>query len=267
MSEMLVLPTLVATLVLYASGALLALVALNGRSTRLETVATWIMAGGLVTHTVWIGTICARTGHPPLTNLPEIAAFLSWTILLVALVLRLRFHLDAASFFVYPLVLLLMTVAALIGERYEPIEGAARSQLFVAHLLLTTLGMAALLLGAVFTWLYHLHQHSLRTKRPSRMYEWIPSLRLCDYLSFRGLAIGFTLYTCGIIAGVLWAYRTVGEPMSLRAKELGAIAAWLLFAALLQSYMNGSFRMRRNLVLSFVAVASLAMVLTGIRHS
>lgn len=261
------LVTLVATLALYAIGSLLALAALNGRSERLESAATWTMAAGLVAHTTWIGTICARTGHPPLTNLPEIAAFLSWTLLVVALLLRFRFHVDAASFFVYPLALVLMTVAALIGERYAPLEEAVRSKLFVAHLLLTTLGMAALLIGAVFTWLYHLHQHSLRTKRRSRLYEWIPSLRLCDDLSFRGLAVGFTLYTCGIIAGVLWAYRTVGEPMSLRAKELGAIAAWLLFAALLQSYVSGSFRMRRSLVISFAAVASLAVVLTGIRHS
>lgn len=263
----LALTMMAATIALYATGAVLALAALNGRSARLETVGTWTMVAGLVAHTVWIGTICARTGHPPLTNLPEIATFLSWTVLVLALLLRLRFRVDAAAFFVYPAVLLLVIVSALIAGRYDPLEEAVRSKLFVTHLLLTTLGMAGLLLGAVFTWLYHLHQHSLRTKRRNRLYDWIPSLKMCDDLSFRGLAVGFSLYTGGILAGALWAYRTVGEPMSLRGKELGAIAAWLLFAVLLRSYTSGSFRLRRNLVISVAAVACLAVALTGIRHS
>lgn len=264
---MLAVTTLYASIVLYVLGVVLVLAALNGRSRRLELFSTAAMAGGLVAHTIWIGTICARTGHPPLTNLAEIAAFLAWTILTVKLLLQFRFRVDAASFFVYPLVLVLMLVSALVGAPYEQLGESARSSLFVAHLLLTTLGMASLLLGAVFTWLYHLHQHSLKTKRRNRFYDWIPSLQMCDFLSFRGLAIGFSLYTLGIIAGVLWAYRTAGGPAAFRAKELGAVLAWMLFAALLQSYMNGSFRSRRNLVVSFAAVFALGVVLSGIRHA
>ena len=258
--------SLLGALILYGIASIVVLAALNGRSRRLETTATWMMAAGLVAHTVWIGTICVRTGHPPLTNFTEITGFLAWALLSIKLLLQFRFRVDAASFFIYPLVFLLLLVSALVGGSYAPLEDDTRSVLFVAHLLITTLGMAAMVIGTVFTWLYHVHQHYLKTKRQGRLYDWIPSLQLCDFLSFRGLAIGFTLYTVGIIAGVLWAYRTVGDPMSFRAKELGAILAWLLFATLLQSYRNGSFRLRRNLVVSVAAVFSLAIAVTGISH-
>lgn len=258
--------TLLAALALYGIASAIVLAALNGRSRRLETVATVLMAAGLVSHTIWIGTICVRTGHPPLTNLPEITGFLGWTLLSTKLLLKFRFRVDAASFFVYPLVFVLLLISALVGERYAPIDGEVRSVLFVGHLLVTTLGMAAMLMGSVFTWLYHLHQHYLKSKRRGKLYDWIPSLQLCDFLSFRWLAVGFTLYTVGIIAGVLWAYRTAGDSFALRSKELGAILAWLLFAALLQSYINGSFRMRRNLVVSLAATISLGIALTGISH-
>lgn len=258
--------TLIAALILYGIATLLVLAALNGRSRPLETIASWLMAAGFVAHTIWIGTICARTGHPPLTNLVEIAAFLGWTLVAIQLVLLLAFRVNAASFFVYPLAFALLLVAALIGENYAGFDPATRSTLFVAHLLLTTLGIAGLVTGAVFTWLYHLHQHYLKTKTHGRLEQWLPNLRLCDVLSFRGLAIGFTLYTAGIIAGVLWAYRMIGDPLTLRAKELGAVLAWMLFAALLQSYINGSFRHRRNLFVSFAAVIAIAVALTGIRH-
>lgn len=258
--------SLLIALILYGIGSIAVLIALNGRSRKLEAASTVLMIAGLVAHTIWIGTICVRTGHPPLTNLSEITGFLAWTVLSIKLLLQFRFRVDAASFFLYPLVFLLLLVSALVGQRYVALGAEARSVLFVGHLLVTTLGMAAMVIGTVFTWLYHVHQHYLKSKRPGRLYDWIPSLQLCDFLSFRGLAIGFTLYTVGIIAGVLWAYRSVGDPFSLRAKELGAILAWLLFAALLQSYINGSFRLRRNLIVSFAAVFALAISLTGISH-
>src|SRR5205823_8301554 len=63
-----------------------------------------------VSHTIWISSICVRTGHPPLTNLPEVASFVAWTLLVIELVLFIRYRVHAASFFVYPLALMLLTV-------------------------------------------------------------------------------------------------------------------------------------------------------------
>src|ERR1044071_8212201 len=108
--------TLYAALGLYAAGTLLALASLFGR--RLQTPALVLMLAGFVSHTVWIGTICVRTHHPPLTNLPETAAFLSWTIFVVELVLLFKSRVPAASFFVYPLVLMLLPAAAVVQEPF-----------------------------------------------------------------------------------------------------------------------------------------------------
>src|ERR1051325_5461677 len=110
--------TLYAALGLYAAGTLMALASLFGR--RLQTPALVLMLAGFVSHTVWIGTICVRTHHPPLTNLPEIAAFLSWTVFVVELVLLFKYRVHAASFFVYPLVLMLLTVSAVVHEPFAP---------------------------------------------------------------------------------------------------------------------------------------------------
>src|SRR3954467_12025459 len=125
--------TLYAALALYAAGTIVALATLFTREKRPQHIALGMMIAGFVAHTIWIGTICVRTGHPPLTNLPEAASFMAWTIFAVELVLYIRYRVHAASFFVYPLVLLLLTISAVVGESFVHLDPALRSTIFTLH--------------------------------------------------------------------------------------------------------------------------------------
>lgn len=256
--------TLYLALGLYAAGTLVALASLFGK--RLQAPALVLMLAGFVSHTVWIGTICVRTHHPPLTNLPETAAFLSWTIFVVELVLLVRYRVQAASFFVYPLVLMLLTVAAVVHEPFA-LASKTQSKIFTTHILLSTIGVAALLIGVAFNALAWMQDRSLKSKQRGRMWEWIPSLSVCRTLSYRALAIGFSIYTLGLLTGILWSYRTTAELVDLRVKQVGAIVAWVLFATLLQSYIGGVYRGKRTMVISACAVVAVAVAILGIRHA
>ncbi|HSN69701.1 MAG TPA: cytochrome c biogenesis protein CcsA [Thermoanaerobaculia bacterium] len=253
-------------LALYALGTLIVLSSLVFRAHGWQRAATILMGIGFLSHAVWIGTICSKTGHPPITNLPETTSFIAWTILLVKLVLWLRYRVDAASFLIYPLVFLLLGISAVVGEQYTPLAADLRSNIFIAHLLLTTVGIAALLVGIGFTVLYQVQERSLRAKTRGRLWEWIPSLRVCDFVSYRALSIGFAIYTVGIVAGILFSYRTSATGWSPGVKEYGAFAAWIFFAALLQSYMAGNYRERRTLVIAGVAVVAIFVSILGIAH-
>jgi len=258
--------TLYATLLLYGAGTLVALGSLFTRAKRMQQSGLVLMIGGWVTHTIWIGTICARTGHPPLTNLPEAASFVAWTVLAADMVLFFRYRVDAASFFVYPLVLMMLTVAAVVREPFAQMNPALRSNIFTTHVLLSTVGVAALLVGLAFTLLFFLQDRSLRSKQRGRLWEWIPNLEVCRTLSYRMLAVGFSIYTLGILAGILWSYRTTAELIDLRVKQVGAVVAWVLFAVLLQSYISGSVRVRRMVVISACAFVAIVVAMLGIHH-
>lgn len=258
--------TLYATLLLYGAGTLMALGSLFTRSKRTQQSGLVLMIGGWVTHTIWIGTICARTGHPPLTNLPEAASFVAWTVLAADMVLFFRYRVDAASFFVYPLVLMMLTVAAVVREPFARMNPALRSNIFTTHVLLSTVGVAALLVGLAFTLLFFLQDRSLRSKQRGRLWEWIPSLEVCRTLSYRMLAVGFSIYTLGILAGIVWSYRTTAELIDLRVKQVGAVVAWVLFAVLLQSYISGSVRARRTVVIGACAFVAILVAMLGIHH-
>ncbi len=258
--------TLYLALAFYAMGTVVALATLLTASRMAQRSALYLMIAGFVAHTIWIGSICAKTGHPPLTNLPEVTSFIAWSIFAVVLALYIRYRVYAAAFFVYPLVLILLTLTAIVHENFETLDPALRSNVFTAHLLLSTLGAAGLLVGLAFTFLAYLQDRSLKAKTRGRLWEMIPSLSVCRLVAYRSLAIGFIVYTFGLLSGILWSYRTTAGLMEFRSKQIGAVVAWVLFAVILQSYISGSYRARRAAFLSAGAFIAIAIAILGIQH-
>ncbi len=257
--------TLYLALGLYAGGTIAALLSLFVSTRRLQTLGLALMIGGFASHTIWIGTICAKTGHPPLTNLAEASSFIAWTVFAVELALWIRYRVYASAFFVHPLVLLLLTTSAVVGENFEVMDPGLRSNVFTVHLLMTTVGVAGLLIGLAFGLLAMLQDRALKRKTRGRLWELIPSLDVCSKVSYRSLAIGFSIYTIGLLAGVLWSYRTSVGFMDLRVKQIGAVTAWLLFGVILQSYVANTYRRKRTIVISAVAFLALVVAVLGIR--
>jgi ABC-type uncharacterized transport system permease subunit len=258
--------TLYTTATLYALGTILVLIGLYGKSARLQHMAMAVMTTGFLAHTVWIGMMCSTTKQPPLGNLPEIASFVAWCVFAVELILFIRYRVHAAAFFVYPLILMLIMITVAVQTPFVPPNPALDSKLFVAHLLLTSTGIAALLIGVAFYMLYQYQERALKSKRQGPLFDWIPSLLVCETVSYRSLAIGFSIYTLGLLAGFLWSYRTTAEVASLGSKEIGAVVAWVFFAALIQSHVSGSYRTQKTLLLSVAAFISILVAIFGIQH-
>jgi ABC-type uncharacterized transport system permease subunit len=190
---------------------------------------------------------------------------MAWTIFAVELALYIRYKVHAASFFVYPLVLLLLTISAVVGETFVALDPKLRSIVFTLHLLLTTLGIAGLMIALAFTLLAWMQDRSLKQKTRGRMWEWIPSLDVCRRVSYRALSIGFSIYTLGLLAGIIWSYRTNAGFLEFRVKQIGAVVAWVLFAVLLQSSISGVQHPRRTIVLSAAAFVAILVAILGIR--
>jgi ABC-type uncharacterized transport system permease subunit len=258
---------LYAALSLYGAGTSVALgsLLLRGR-TRRPQLAFTVMIAGFVAHTAFIGTICVRTGHPPLLNLAEVAAFISWTILLVELAIYARLRIYAAALLVYPLVLLLLLITAFVGDPFARINASQRSPLFTTHVLMSTLGVAVLFIGLAFSLIAAAQDRSLKSKKRGRLWDWIPSLDVCNGATWRALSTGFVLFTIGLIAGFVWSFRTSSG--AFHVKQIGAAIAWALFAILLQSQVTGVLRTRRTtLALSAAAFVAVVISIFGIAHA
>ena len=75
----------------YALGTLAALASLFHRDKRLQFVGLIAMIGGFIAHTIWIGTICVNTGHPPIVGAAVVALMVSSETVREAMKVRRRF--------------------------------------------------------------------------------------------------------------------------------------------------------------------------------
>jgi ABC-type uncharacterized transport system permease subunit len=160
---------------------------------------------------------------------------------------------------------MLLTVSAVVREPFVK-SPAAISRLFITHILLTTTGVAGLLIGLAFGALAWAQDRALKSKQRGALWDWIPSLNVCITVSYRALAIGFSVYTLGILAGILWSYRTQAELMDLRVKQVGAMIAWVLFAIVLQAYISDTYRTRRTALIGAGAFIAIVVAILGIHH-
>jgi ABC-type uncharacterized transport system permease subunit len=252
------------TIAIYAVAAGLVFLSLLTRREQLQKLATTLILIGFVGHTIWIGTICSTTHHPPLTNLPEAASFIGWVLIVVELALLFRYKVQAAAFFVYPLVVILLATAAIVSEPFSPPNPDQTSKIFIGHLLLTMVGVAALLIGLAFGALYQIQDRAMKAKRRGILYEWVPNLRVLDLVSYRAMVVGFAIYSAGIMAGVLFAYNRHGALTTFGPKESGALVAWVAFAAMLQSHLSGTFRTKKTAGIALVAFLAIVVSIFGI---
>ena len=90
-------------------------------------------------------------------------------------------------------------------------------------MLLTTIGVAGAAdrtrVRRCWRWL---QDRALKTKTRGASVGLDPEPQRLQDVSYRALAIGFSIYTLGLLAGILWSYRTTAGLMDLRAKQIGA---------------------------------------------
>jgi len=54
--------------------------------------------------------------------------------------------------------------------------------------------------------------------------------------------------------------------MDLRVKQIGAVVAWVLFAVVLQAYVNDTYRTRRTAIIGACAFVAIMVAILGIHH-
>jgi len=255
-----------ASLLLYSISTALALARLFQRTrTTLDRAFNVTMAAAFVLHTGSIIFYSRQAGHIPLTNLFESLQILAWFLVLFFFTALLVTRIAVLSFFVTPFVLLLSAWSFLLSKQpVAPPQGAATS-LFWFHILFSLLGLAGLVIGVAFSWMYEIQEKSLRNKSSGRLSRLMPSLQTCDRWGRLSVSAGFVLYTFGILHAALWSHRSKGTYLDLSAKELGSVLVWVIFAILLQARMTWGPHGRSQAILGAAGVAAIIVTLAGIR--
>ena len=222
-----------------------------GRATTLLTRAGWVC------HTAALAVRGAELGRVPLTTVPEVVSVMIWAAVLFELWAERRFRMPALAAFVLPVVLML-GLALPTELRALALSPGLRNAWIWAHVVLSLVGLAALVLNFAGAVMYLLQERQLKRKTPGSLYYRLPSLETLDRLSVRTLSIGFPFLTAGLLLGVVWAGTAwggvrAGDPLAVLSP-----VAWVVYAATLSGRMTGRWRARRA---AYFAVAGFCVLM------
>src|SRR5579864_6459314 len=215
---------------------------------RIVMPAVWL---GAVFHVVSLVELTAATGDLTPTTVHHSESLLAFLIIAFFLVFWLKYKTPSPGVFIFPLVFLL-TFAACIGEQSAELSSPLlRTSWIFAHVTLTFLGYAALLLSFVASLLYLVQERRLKSKSP-KLWR-MPALEVIDDIGYKSLLVGFPLMTLGLVAGAIVAQLEFGPAFFRDPKVVLALLVWVVYLVLLFTRWSAGWRGRRAAVLATVA--------------
>jgi len=223
----------------------------------------WVMAGGLVLHTLALIRWAWILGHLPAASVGEVLLLFGWVLVAGFLVLIWRYPIKVLGALVAPLAALMVSGALILPREHGTISPLLKSFWLTLHICLTLTGYAALALACLGGILYLIQERQIKGKRFGFFYRRLPSLSLLDTLNYWCLTIGFPLLTAGIIVGSLYAQHTLGRFWNWDPKEILTIIAWLIYAVLLHERLAVGWRGRRAALLAICGFLVLVCTFVG----
>lgn len=193
---------------------------------------------------------------------------LIWLGLLLALFVLYtqRTHpLRGLDWFVMPIVVALLAAAAVFG-RERPHEYLDSTWSWVHRVTAYGGAVAFAVAGAVGT-MYLVANRRLRAKRlvPGQN---LGSLERLEHLTLMSVTLGFALLTIGLLSGLIRAMndpRLLGPHWYAQPKVVLTFIAWIVYALVLHSPINPSFRGRRAALLSVLGFVLMIGVLIAVQ--
>ncbi len=169
---------------------------------------------------------------------------------LVSLYLQRRKTVGRIDWVLSPIVILLLLAAAFFGATMP--HDYTNSLWANTHRLAVFTGPIALALAAASGVMYLVLSARLRNKHLT-VDARFGSLERLEHLTYTAVTVGFALLTVGLITGFVRAIRadsSLGANWFWQPKVILSVAAYVLYALVLHSPINPSFRGRRTAILS-----------------
>lgn len=244
------------------------------RSRKFGQVVTGITILGLAIHTAalgmrWYESYQLGHGHIPLSNLYESLMSLSWTTVLLYLIVEYRYKSKALGVLIFPLVSLAMAYASLspnIQDEIEPLVPALQSNWLTYHVMTCFLSYSAFAIsfGSSITYLFKHKKAQEKAPAGADMSEFFPSMDALDDIIYKTIAIGFLLLTIGIITGAVWANYAWGSYWSWDPKETWSLITWFVFALYLHARVRPSWRGAPSSVIMILAFLCMVTTFLGV---
>jgi len=204
------------------------------------------MLGGFLLLTIDLKLRGHAQGSCPINSLFDVLVFMSWSTLLIYLIVGPAYRLSLLGAFTSPLVFL-MLLAAQSGIAGAPAAGRFAREPWVAlHAALTLIAYGAFALAAVAGMMYWVQDRQLKRRTAGALLYSLPPITDLGVANARLLWLGFSLLTAGFAAGFLSGTHTNS------VKFLASAAVWAGYGGILALRRIRRLPPRRTAVASIV---------------
>ena len=249
-----------AALALYSVGLLHSIVSVLNRKYSLFRLGLYAVGAGFLCQAVSIMLRANELNYMPLTQRYEAFSFFAVLGTMGYLIAYAVYRIATLSIFVFPLLFILTFIANVAYDPSNVIPPVIQSNWIYVHTPLIFLGYSAMFISFAGAAMYLIQERALKSKHHTLFYHRLPSLEICDDLSYRSLAIGFPLITLGILSGALWAQSAWGTIWGADLKIILSMFTWLIYLLLIQYRFIAGWRGRRA---AYLAIAGFVSVMAS----
>ena len=172
-----------------------------------------------------------NTGHTqgacPINSLFDVLVFISWSILLIYLVIGPAYHLSLLGAFTSPLVLIILLFAQLWPMQSTAQWHVQKDPWIAFHAALSLIAYGAFALAAVAGLMYLVQDRQLKKRQTGVLLYNLPPIADLGVANARLLWLGFALLTVGFVAG-----HMSGMPVN-SMKFVASVLIWASYGAML----------------------------------
>jgi cytochrome c-type biogenesis protein CcsB len=229
-----------------------------------RAVAILFLLLGIVTHGLDLLVFGLDQHRIPAANLIETFSLVAWVIMVLFVIVARKESMAAMGVILIPIAILSLVSNAITTGSAAGVEPLLRGGWIYVHIPLVILSMASLSIAFISSIMYLIQERQLKSKHPAFFYHRLPSLEVCEELSYKSLWAGFFLLTLGIMTGMIWSKYLRGVYWSWDYKEIWSLITWALFALLLHGRMIASWRGRKAAYLAIVGFVLMLFTFIGV---
>jgi len=246
---------------LYFAAMVLYLAFFLGKNEKLGRVATYVLWGGFILHSLALVSRGLGAQRVPLSNQYEFATSFAWGIALVYLIFERRYSFRAMGAFVAPVILLIIGYAAMQNKDVRPLMPALRSLWLTFHVATAVVSYGAFGVAFGVSGMYLLRD---RFQEDDFIQRHLPTLGKLDMISYRAVASGYFFLTLVIITGAIWAESAWGRYWAWDPKETWSLITWIIYAIYLHMRIVKGWSGKKAAVFALIGFICVLFTYVGV---
>ncbi|SJZ66748.1 c-type cytochrome biogenesis protein CcsB [Selenihalanaerobacter shriftii] len=219
---------------------------------------------GIGTHTLSLLILILQTGYLPIKNFYETLLLITWTIIIIYMLIEYLYKVRVLGAFIIPFNSLVLLYASFLPNEIDNLPAEIHSIWLDIHTSAIFISYGVFTLAFCISVAYLLQEKQLNDKTPSRFYYRLPSLNKLDKLSYQLIMIGFPLLTTGIITGSLWANQVWGMYWNWNAKQVWTGIVWLIYAIYLYNRARNNLSKKNSAYITVIGFLTILITYLGL---